>query len=87
MFTSTDYEKFRALRVTHVATHFEQLLTEEANDDLTPSSCSSPPSTMLWNSAAPTGSTNSSAAHVSPSRTPPSPKSTSRTDVASPPCG
>ena len=36
MFTSTDHEKFRALRVTHVATHFEQLLVDEANDALTP---------------------------------------------------
>ncbi|MEI2643157.1 MAG: hypothetical protein V9G10_12755 [Candidatus Nanopelagicales bacterium] len=36
MFTSIDYDKFRALRVTHVATHFEQLLADEANDDLTP---------------------------------------------------
>lgn len=36
MFTSTDYDKFRALRVTHVATHFEQLLVEESNDGLTP---------------------------------------------------
>lgn len=36
MFTSTDYDKFRALRVTHVATHFEQLLADEANDGLTP---------------------------------------------------
>jgi len=36
MFTSTDHEKFRALRVTHVATHFEQLLVDEANDGLTP---------------------------------------------------
>ena len=36
MFTSTDYDKFRALRVTHVAVHFEQLLTDEANDGLTP---------------------------------------------------
>ncbi len=36
MFTGTDHEKFRALRVTHVATHFEQLLVDEANDTLTP---------------------------------------------------
>ncbi len=36
MFTGTDYEKFRALRVTHVATHFEALLIDEANDTLTP---------------------------------------------------
>lgn len=36
MFTSLDYDKFRALRVTHVATAFEQLLTDEANDTLTP---------------------------------------------------
>jgi DNA replication protein DnaC len=36
MFTSIDYDKFRALRVTHVATAFEQLLADEANDVLTP---------------------------------------------------
>ena len=36
MFTSIDYEKFRALRVTHVATAFEGLLADEANDILTP---------------------------------------------------
>jgi hypothetical protein len=36
MFTSTDHDKFRALRVTHVATHFEELITDEANDDLNP---------------------------------------------------
>lgn len=36
MFTSIDYDKFRALRVTHVATRFEELITDEANDDLTP---------------------------------------------------
>ena len=36
MFTSIDYDKFRALRVTHVATRLEELLRDEANDDLTP---------------------------------------------------
>jgi DNA replication protein DnaC len=36
MFTSDDYEKFRALRVTHVATRFEELINDEANDQLTP---------------------------------------------------
>ena len=36
MFTSTDYDKFRALRVTHVATAFEKLLLDEGNDGLTP---------------------------------------------------
>jgi DNA replication protein DnaC len=35
-FTSVDYDKFRALRVTHVATRFEELIRDEANDDLTP---------------------------------------------------
>lgn len=35
-FTSTDYDKFRALRVTHVATRFEELIGDEANDTLTP---------------------------------------------------
>jgi hypothetical protein len=36
IFTSVDYEKFRALRVTHVATRFEELINDEANDTLTP---------------------------------------------------
>ncbi|EYT56594.1 ATPase AAA [Leucobacter sp. UCD-THU] len=36
MFTSTDYEKFRELRVTHLATRFAALISDEANDDLTP---------------------------------------------------
>ena len=35
-FTSIDYDKFRALRVTHVATRFEELIADEANDPLTP---------------------------------------------------
>lgn len=35
-FTSIDYDKFRALRVTHVATRLEELITDEANDTLTP---------------------------------------------------
>lgn len=39
-FTSIDYDKFRALRVTHVATRFEELIADEANDEFTPSSCS-----------------------------------------------
>jgi DNA replication protein DnaC len=36
VFTSTDYEKFRALRITHVATRFEELIADEVNDELTP---------------------------------------------------
>ena len=36
MFSSVDYEKFRALRITHVATRFEDLIKDENNDDLTP---------------------------------------------------
>lgn len=36
VFTTADYQKFRALRITHVATRFEELITEEANDELTP---------------------------------------------------
>lgn len=36
MFTSIDYDKFRALRVTHVATRFAELVADEVNDDLTP---------------------------------------------------
>lgn len=36
MFTSIDYDKFRALRVTHVATRLEELIQDEANDTLTP---------------------------------------------------
>lgn len=35
-FTSIDHDKFRALRVTHVATRFEELIGDEANDTLTP---------------------------------------------------
>ena len=35
-FTSIDYDKFRALRVTHVATRFEELIADEANDTFTP---------------------------------------------------
>ena len=36
MFTSIDYDKFRALRVTHVATRLEELIQDEGNDTLTP---------------------------------------------------
>ena len=36
MFTSIDYDKFRALRVTHVTTRLEELIQDEANDTLTP---------------------------------------------------
>ena len=36
MFTSDDYDKFRALRITHVATRFEELIRDEDNDTLTP---------------------------------------------------
>lgn len=36
MFTSEDYDKFRALRITHVATRFEELIRDETNDTLTP---------------------------------------------------
>jgi hypothetical protein len=36
MFTSIDYDKFRALRVTHLATRFEELIGDETNDTLTP---------------------------------------------------
>jgi DNA replication protein DnaC len=36
MFTSEDYDKFRALRITHVATRLEELIRDEANDSLTP---------------------------------------------------
>lgn len=35
-FTSIDYDKFRQLRVTHIATRLEELIGDEANDDLTP---------------------------------------------------
>ena len=35
-FTSIDYDKFRALRVTRVAARLEQLIGDEANDELTP---------------------------------------------------
>ena len=36
MFTTDDYDKFRELRVTHLATRFEELITDEGNDGLTP---------------------------------------------------
>jgi hypothetical protein len=36
MFTSVDHEKFRANRITHVATRIEQLISDEGNDELTP---------------------------------------------------
>lgn len=36
MFTSNDYDKFRVLRVTHVATRLEALIQDETNDTLTP---------------------------------------------------
>jgi DNA replication protein DnaC len=36
IFTSVDYDKFRALRITHVATRFEELLNDETNDEATP---------------------------------------------------
>ena len=36
MFTSSDYDKFRTLRVTHVASRFEKLIDDEANDTLAP---------------------------------------------------
>jgi DNA replication protein DnaC len=36
MFTSIDHDKFRALRVTHVASRFEELIQDETNDSLTP---------------------------------------------------
>ncbi|MCT2034205.1 ATP-binding protein [Dietzia cinnamea] len=36
MFTEIDHQKFRNLRITHVATRFEELISDEANDELTP---------------------------------------------------
>lgn len=36
MFSSSDYDKFRALRITHVAMRFEELIKDEHNDNLTP---------------------------------------------------
>lgn len=36
VFSSVDHEKFRALRITHVATRFEELVKDEANDNSTP---------------------------------------------------
>lgn len=35
-FTSIDYDRFRALRVTHVAPQPEELIRDESNDTLTP---------------------------------------------------
>jgi len=34
MFSSADYDKFRALRITHVAARFEELIKDENNDAL-----------------------------------------------------
>ncbi|MEC5181277.1 ATP-binding protein [Arthrobacter sp. CG_A4] len=36
MFTSVDYDKFRALRITQVALQFEELLKDDGNDTRTP---------------------------------------------------
>ena len=36
VFTTVDYDKFRELRVIHLAARFEDLITDEANDELTP---------------------------------------------------
>ncbi|MGI8394464.1 ATP-binding protein [Leucobacter sp. W1038] len=36
VFTSIDYDKFRTLRITHVAARLEELISDEANDSLTP---------------------------------------------------
>lgn len=36
MFSSADHDKFRALRITHVAARFEELIKDENNDTLTP---------------------------------------------------
>ncbi|MFA4897490.1 MULTISPECIES: ATP-binding protein [unclassified Microbacterium] len=36
MFTTDDYDKFRELRVTHLAARFEDLIADEANDGFTP---------------------------------------------------
>ena len=36
VFTTTDYERFRALRMTNVAARFEELIADETNDELTP---------------------------------------------------
>lgn len=36
MFTGTDFEKFKALRIMHVATRFQALINDENHDQLTP---------------------------------------------------
>src|SRR5690606_30619776 len=36
MFSSADHDKFCALRITHVAARFEELIHDENNDALTP---------------------------------------------------
>lgn len=36
MFTSGDHEKFRTLRIAHLAVRFAELITDETNDELTP---------------------------------------------------
>lgn len=35
MFTSIGHEEFRALRIAHLAVRFEELITDEADDELT----------------------------------------------------
>ena len=35
-FTQSDYEKFRTLRITHVAKRFDELIADESNDGLLP---------------------------------------------------
>ena len=82
-FTIIDYDKFRALLVIHVATRPEELIQDETNDTLTPSSWSSPPSTTRWSPDASTRSMNLSARPPSRSRERPSPRSTTATDAGS----
>ena len=36
MFTSEDHEKFRTLRIAHLAVRFEELITDGANDQQRP---------------------------------------------------
>lgn len=36
VFTGADYEKFRTLRITHIARAFEELINDEANEGLLP---------------------------------------------------
>lgn len=84
MFTSVDHEKFKALRIAHLATRFEELVTDEANDELTPG--------QIFLTAVDDALAQRQAHRIEeliraakfPIRRPRSPRSTTRKDVGSP---